>query len=130
MEIERREAEERALRLKQEEEERRRLQEIAMLKKQKEEEERRRQEEAERRRKEQEELKKVGWALNPVSPQYLHTNSPNWSSYISIKNKLREFDKRSKHFLLGDHFANSHNLFSWLFIDIVRRILMLVTLET
>ncbi|CAH3157868.1 unnamed protein product [Porites evermanni] len=58
LEIERREAEERALRLKQEEEERRRLQEMAMLKKQKEEEERRRQEEAERRRKEQEELKK------------------------------------------------------------------------
>ena len=68
MEIERREAEERALRIKQEEEERRRLQEIAMLKKQKEEEERRRQEEAERRRKEQEELKKVGWALNPLCP--------------------------------------------------------------
>ena len=90
MEIERREAEERALRLKQEEEERRRLQEIAMLKKQKEEEERRRQEEAERRRKEQEELKKVGWALNPLCPQYPPTNSPNWSSYISIRNKLRE----------------------------------------
>ena len=85
---------------------------MAMLKKQKEEEERRRQEEAERRRKEQEELKKVSWALNPVSPQYLYTNSPYWSSYICIKNKLREFDKRSKHFPLGDHFINSHNLFS------------------
>ena len=29
-------------------------------------------------------------------PQYLHTNSPNWSLYIFIENKLREFDKRSK----------------------------------
>ena len=25
-------------------------------------------------------------------------------------NELREFDKRSKYFLLGDHFINSHNL--------------------
>ena len=24
-----------------------------------------------------------------------------------------EFDKRSKHFLLDDHFINSHNLISW-----------------
>lgn len=59
LEVERREAEARAMRLKQEEEERRRLQEAAMLKKQQEEAERRRQEEADRRRKEQEELKKV-----------------------------------------------------------------------
>ena len=28
---------------------------------------------------------------NPLSPQYPHTNSPNWSLYISLKNKLREF---------------------------------------
>lgn len=61
MEIERREAKARALRLKQEEEERRRLQEAALLKKQQEEEERRQLEEAERRRKEQDELRKVGW---------------------------------------------------------------------
>lgn len=60
MEIERREAKARALRLKQEEEERRRLQEAALLKKQQEEEERRQLEEAERRRKEQDELRKVG----------------------------------------------------------------------
>ena len=25
---------------------------------------------------------------------------------------LREFDKRSRHFLLGDQFSNSHNLIS------------------
>ena len=61
MEIERREAKARAVRLKQEEEERRLLQEAALLKKQQEEEERRQLEEAERRRKEQEELRKVGW---------------------------------------------------------------------
>ena len=46
-------------------------------------------------------------------PQYPHTNSPNWSLYISLRNKLREFGRRSKHFLLGDHFINSHNHFSW-----------------
>ena len=31
---------------------------------------------------------------------YPHTNSPNWSLYISLKNELREFDKRSKYCLL------------------------------
>ena len=35
--------------------------------------------------------------LNSSSLQYPHTNSPDWSEYISSKNKLREFDKRSKH---------------------------------
>ena len=59
LEAERREAQARAIRLKQEEEDRRRLQEATMMKKQQEEEERRRLEEVERRRKEQEELKKV-----------------------------------------------------------------------
>ena len=48
--------------------------------------------------------------LIPFKPQYLHTNSPNWSPYILLKNELREFDKRSRHFYLGDHFINSHNL--------------------
>ena len=31
-------------------------------------------------------------------PQYSLPNSPNWSPYISLKNYLRDFDKRSKHF--------------------------------
>ena len=31
----------------------------------------------------------------------------------------------SKQFSFGDHFIDSDNLFSWLYIDIVRRILML-----
>ena len=35
--------------------------------------------------------------LNSSSLQYPHTNSPDRSEYISSKNKLREFDKRSKH---------------------------------
>ena len=47
--------------------------------------------------------------INPLSP---HTNSPNWSLYIFVKNKLREFDNRSRHFLCGDHFINSHDLIS------------------
>ena len=52
--------------------------------------------------------------------QYPHINYPNWSPYISIKNKLREFDKRSKHFPSGDYFISSPNLFScWLCFDIV-----------
>ena len=55
-----------------------------------------------------------------------YTNSLNWSLYDSKKNKLREFDKRSKHFPLGDYFINSHNLFSWLCFDNVRRKLMFV----
>ena len=41
--------------------------------------------------------------------------SPN--IYVQIlqtasKERLREFEKRSKHFSFGDHFINSHNLFS------------------
>ena len=50
--------------------------------------------------------------LKPFKPQYPQANSPNWSLYISLKNELREFDKRSKYFLFGDHFINSHNLVS------------------
>ena len=41
--------------------------------------------------------------------------------YFSLKNELNEFDKRSKHFLLSDHFINSHSLISWHCMDIVRR---------
>ena len=63
-------------------------------------------------------------------PQYPHTNSPNWSLHISLKNELWEFDKRSKYFLLGDHLINSHNLISWQCMDIVRRKLLLVTIGT
>ena len=39
-----------------------------------------------------------GWSRHA---QYLHTNSPDRSTYISLKKKLREFDGRSKNrFLL------------------------------
>ena len=47
-------------------------------------------------------LQDVGFALFEVI--YRNKYSPNWSPYISLKNVLREFDKRSRHFLLGDHF--------------------------
>ena len=44
-------------------------------------------------------------------PQYPDTNSPVCSPYILLKNELREFDKRSKHFPFGDHFIDSQDLF-------------------
>ena len=50
--------------------------------------------------------------------------------YFLIKNELREFDKRSSDFLLGDPFINSHNLVSWQIMDIIGRKLMLVTIGT
>ena len=50
-----------------------------------------------------------GLCSYPFNSQYPRTNSPNWPLYITLKNELREFDKRSKYFLLGDHFINSHN---------------------
>ena len=68
--------------------------------------------------------------LKATKSQYPHTNSPNWSPYISLKNELREYDKRSEHFPSGDHFINSHNLISRQCMDIVRRKLMLVTIGT
>ena len=43
---------------------------------------------------------------------------------------MREFDKRSRHFLFGNHFVDSHNRISWQCTDIVRRKLLLVTIET
>ena len=41
--------------------------------------------------------------------------------YFSLENELKEFDKRSKHFLLGDLFITSHSVISWHCMDIVRR---------
>ena len=64
----------------------------------------------------------------PFKSQYLHKNSSNWCPFISLKNELGEFDKRSRHFLFGDQFINSHNLISWQCMDIVGRNLMLVTI--
>ena len=54
----------------------------------------------------------------------------NFSDNFLLKNKLREFDERSKHFLLGDQFINSHNQISWQSMDMVRRKLMLDTIGT
>ena len=36
---------------------------------------------------------------SPFKSQYPHTNSPNWSPYISLKNYVREFGKRLNIFL-------------------------------
>ena len=44
--------------------------------------------------------------------------------------KLRELKKRSKHFSFSEHFISTHNLFSWLFINIVRNWSLLLTLGT
>ena len=55
-------------------------------------------------------------------------STPDWSPYTSLKNKLGEFDKRSKHFSFDVYFINSPNLFFSLCI--VRRKLMLVSLGT
>ena len=43
-------------------------------------------------------------------PNIYIKNSPDASPYISLKNELREFDKRSKHSLFGDQFITYHNL--------------------
>ena len=51
-------------------------------------------------------------AVNPLSPN-IHIQILQTGLYITLKNKLGEFGRRFKHFLLGDHFINSHNYFSW-----------------
>ena len=48
---------------------------------------------------------------NPLSPN-IHIQILQSDFYIFLKNVLREFDRRSRHFLLGDHLINSQNLFS------------------
>ena len=75
-----------------------------------------------------------------MSSTYLTLLSPNIHIQIlqtdlyipgnSLKNELREFGKRSKHFPLGDHLINSHNFISWQCMDIVRRKLKFVTIGT
>ena len=89
--------------------------------------------------------------------KYLQTNSPDWPQYnpkrINWENLIKaqsislrwSFSKiftynpsdwpvyeygNDQSIFLGDHFVNSHNLFSWLNIDVVRRKLMWVTLGT
>lgn len=56
------------------------------------------------------------------APLNAHTNSPDWSLYISLQSKLREFDKIWKHSPgFDDHFIDSQNLFSQSSIEIVGR---------
>ena len=57
-------------------------------------------------------LPEVNTVYYPFKSQYPHTDSSNWSLYISLKNGLREFNERSRFFLIGDHFINSHSIIS------------------
>ena len=67
--------------------------------------------------------------INPLSPN-IHIQFLQTDLYILLKNVLWEHDKRSRYFLIVDHFINSHNLISWQIMDIVKRKLMLVTIGT
>ena len=66
----------------------------------------------------------------PFMLQHPHTNSPHWSPYRALKNLLKEFEERSKHFPFGDHFITTHNLSSGWCTGIVRRKLMFFTVVT
>ena len=58
------------------------------------------------------------------------TNSPDRLPYISFRIIRGNLIIDQCISLVGDHFTNSHQLFSWLCIDTVRRKLLLVTLGT
>ena len=47
------------------------------------------------------------WVFSIIHKQILQ---PDLSIFFSLKNELREFDKRSKYFLVSDHFTYSHHL--------------------
>ena len=50
-------------------------------------------------------------SLSPLSPNiHIQILQTGLYIYISLKNKLREFDNRSRHFLLSGYSINSHNL--------------------
>ena len=50
-------------------------------------------------------------SLSPLSPNiHIQILQTGLYTYISLKNKLREFDNRSRHFLLSGYSINSHNL--------------------
>ena len=50
--------------------------------------------------------------VSTLETQYPHTNSANRRPNISLRNKLRVVDKKSRHFLFGDNFINSYNFLS------------------
>ena len=65
-----------------------------------------------------------GWGL--VSHRVLTLQAPTSTNKFSrlifihfLRHKLREFSKRSKHFLFGDHLINSRNYFSWQRMDML-----------
>ena len=55
--------------------------------------------------------KEVARWVNSLNPN-MHIQVLITDLYFPFKNELREFDKRSNHFLFADHFINSHNLSS------------------
>ena len=55
---------------------------------------------------------KDGDGIYLFKAQYPHANSRGRPPYTSLKNKLREFNKRRKHFPLGDHSVNSDSVCS------------------
>ena len=70
----------------------------------------------------------VSWDMStdsspPPPPPFPPHLSPDISINV-LRDKLREFDKRSKRFPINDHFINS----PLIMMDIVRRKLMLITL--
>ena len=66
------------------------------------------------------------WVFSIIHKQIRQTDL---SLFFSLKNDLREFVKKTN-FLVSDRFTYSHHLSPWLFFDIVRRKLMLVTIMT
>ena len=68
--------------------------------------------------------------FNPLSPN-IHIQILHVLIFIHLlRDTLRELNKRSQHFLFGDHLINSHNHFSSQCMDIIREKLMLVTIGT
>ena len=57
------------------------------------------------------------------------TNSPYLSAYISLSTNWKNSVKTSRHFIFGDHFPNSHDLYVLYCTDIIRQNLMLITIK-
>ena len=72
------------------------------------------------------------WGLNNKRPN-LHKKAKSWRILVVVvkwRHHANGLIKDQKHFPFSDHFFNSHNLFSSLYIDVVKRKLILVTLWT
>ena len=71
-----------------------------------------------------------GTQPHSIIVKYSDTNSPYWFPCFSLKNQLREFDKKSEHFLYVSHFLHFHHLFLDYAVLLERRKLISVTLVT